>query len=107
MQQPLQNMGAPAANQLDVIQLLVDASPVVKLVLLALVMMSLVSWFIIGAKLVRLGQAARTSGHFLDSFWGGDRASMWSAERLEGIYGRISSYRSSPIAAVFRNGYVE
>lgn len=100
-------MGAPAAGQLDVVQLLVDASPVVKLVLLALVLMSLVSWFIIGAKLVRLGQAARTSGHFLDSFWGGDRASTWSAERLEGIYGRISSFRSSPIAAVFRNGYVE
>ncbi len=91
---------------LDPWKLVLDASPVVKLVMMGLVVMSLGCWFIIGSKMVRLAQATRTSASFLDLFWG-QEAATWTAERLEGVYGQIKKYDGSPIASVFRAGYVE
>jgi biopolymer transport protein TolQ len=78
----------------------------VKLVMVGLVLMSLLCWFIIGAKLVRVAQATSSSSRFLDLFWG-EQAASWTADRLEGVYGQVKKFESSPIAAVFRAGYVE
>jgi biopolymer transport protein TolQ len=97
---------AAPKEALDPWKLVLDASPVVKLVMAGLVLMSLVCWFIIGAKTVRLSQATRSSSKFLDLFWG-QEAANWTAERLEGVYGQIKKYDGSPIASVFRAGYVE
>jgi biopolymer transport protein TolQ len=96
--------GAPEA--LDPWKLVLDASPVVQLVMLALVLMSLACWVIIGATVVRLAQATRASTKFLDLFWG-ESGAVWNAERLEGVYGQVKAFEGSPVAAVFRAGYVE
>jgi biopolymer transport protein TolQ len=96
-----------SGESLDVWRLVADASPVVKLVMISLVLMSLVSWFIIGAKIVRLASATQASRKFLDLFWSGEAGATWSAERLEGVYAQIKSFEASPIAAAFKAGYVE
>ena len=79
----------------------------VKLVLVVLVMMSVISWFIIGSKLFRLERATRQSNKFLDLFWESDTGQAWTPERLEGVYGQLPSVDTSPLAKVFRAGYVE
>ena len=98
------------ANHLDPWQLIMEASPTVKLVLVVLVMMSLICWFIIGAKLFRLGRATRQSNKFLDIFWESGRShgsSAWNSERLESIYAQLAKVNTSPLAKVFHAGYVE
>jgi biopolymer transport protein TolQ len=82
---------AAPAKKLDPWQLVLDASPTVKLVMMLLAGMSLVCWFIIGAKLFRLGRATGQSNRFLDLFWESGRGQAWSAERLESIYGQLGS----------------
>ena len=52
---------------LDPWQLILDATPVVKVVLMVLVLMALVCWYIIGAKLVRLRKVRAQSRRFLRS----------------------------------------
>ncbi|MFW6051232.1 MAG: MotA/TolQ/ExbB proton channel family protein [Myxococcota bacterium] len=98
---------AGAAESLDPMQLMLDASPVVKLVLLVLTVMFLGCLFIVGMKSVRLAQARATSRRFLDLFWGGEDGSPWSADRLEGLYAQLRAYKRSPLAVLFRAGYVE
>jgi biopolymer transport protein TolQ len=96
-----------AAPKLDPWALVVSASPVVMMVLLLLAGMSLVCWFVIGAKLVRLGQATRASALFLREFWDPEQGNAWSVPRLEALYSNIRSRAGSPLANVFHAGYVE
>jgi biopolymer transport protein TolQ len=105
----LQVSAPPAAhpNKLDPLQLVMQASPTVKLVMVMLLLMSLTCWFIIGAKLFRLERATRQSNRFLDLFWESGRGQAWTAERLESIYSQLSSLNTSPLAKVFHAGYVE
>ncbi len=101
---------APSGGEhqaLDPWKLILDASLVVQAVMVILVLMALVCWFIIGAKLVRLTQASGRSRRFLETFWGSDEGPNWTTERLEGLYARVSTFDGSPIASVFRAGYVE
>jgi biopolymer transport protein TolQ len=105
--QAAQAAGATEPTRLDPLQLVLDASFVVKLVLLVLLTMSLVSWFVVGTKLVRLLQAQRQSSAFLDVFWSKDEGNKWPADRLEGIYARVAQFDGSPLARVFHAGYVE
>jgi len=74
---------------LDPIELIKNASPIVMLVLAVLGGMSLVCWFIIGAKLVRLGQASRQSEAFLDQFWDPQLGNVWSVQRMERLYATL------------------
>ena len=97
---------AEAPPQLDPMQLIMEASTVVQFVMGVLVLMGTACIFIMGAKLFRLMQATSTSRRFLTAFWG-DRAEDWTTERLEGLYAQVRSYEGSPVAAVFRAGYVE
>lgn len=97
----------PPARQLHPLDLIANASWVVQLVIVILIAMSAVCWFIIGAKLVRIAQANKASRSFLDLFWSGGDGQSWTPERLEGLYGQVKKFESSPIAATFRAGYVE
>lgn len=99
--------GVSAADSLDVTELMMGASPMVKLVMLILFAMSIVCWFIMGAKLMRIIGATRNSRKFLDMFWGSDDGPAWDAARLETVYAQVKGYGSAPLAAVFRAGYVE
>jgi biopolymer transport protein ExbB/TolQ len=99
--QAAQGAGATEPTRLDPLQLVLDASLVVKLVLLVLLAISLVSWFVVGTKLVRLLQAQRQSSAFLDVFWNRNEGNKWPADRLEAIYARVSQFDGSPPPASF------
>jgi biopolymer transport protein TolQ len=105
----LVTLGASGASgkTLDPWELILNASPVVMFVLCVLAGMSLVCWFIIGAKLVRLSQAARQSESFLDQFWDPQLGNVWSVQRMERLYAGLPRDRRSPVASVFHAGYVE
>jgi biopolymer transport protein TolQ len=67
---------------------------------LALLMVfSAVSWAIIVHKVFALRTAQRASDRFIADFW--------EAKRLDQMYQRADSYRRSPIAEIFRSGYIE
>jgi biopolymer transport protein TolQ len=97
----------PAAPKLDPWELVMHASAAVTVVLVLLVVMSVVCWFIIGAKVVRLSQAARESERFLDQFWNPELGNAWDVQRLETLYAALGQVRGAPIANVFHAGYVE
>ncbi len=94
-------------GELNLWTLVVTASPVVQFVMAVLAVMALGCWFIIGAKAVRLRQAASQSNKFLDSFWDPEKANEWDADRLESVYSQIKDLPGSPLASLFRAGYVE
>jgi biopolymer transport protein TolQ len=96
-----------AAAPLDPWELVMGASSIVMMVLLMLAAMSLASWFIIGAKLVRLSQATRQSTVFLRQFWDPEQGNNWNVSRLETLYTAISNGPRSPLSNVFHAGYVE
>jgi biopolymer transport protein TolQ len=60
---------AGGGEQLDIISLILNASPVVKGVMGLLIGMSVASWFVIGAKSIYLANAANRSTKFQDMFW--------------------------------------
>lgn len=101
------NSELQTAARLDPVQLVLHASLVVQIVLGLLVLMSVICWFIIGAKWMRLMQAQRQSARFLDLFWSREEGNRWVPERLESIYAGLGSLNGSPLARVFHAGYVE
>ena len=88
-------------------QLIMDASPVVKIVMLILVLMSMACWYIIGVKFRQLSRADNQSDRFLQLFWGQGQRGFWDVSRLEGIYAQLAPFAGSPLAKVFHAGYVE
>lgn len=79
--------------------LVLQAGPVVKLVLLILLYFSLVSWGIIFYKFKTIQQAIRESERFLDFFW--------EKKRFDSIGQGIKDYTQTPLAILFREGYHE
>jgi biopolymer transport protein TolQ len=98
MIQVLLQAGA-AEDKLDIVQLLLHASDVVKGVLVLLMLMSLVSWYVIGTKSLYLSRAMGRSNRFLDAFW--------KTSRLDDVWKLSEDMGPSPISEVFRAGYVE
>jgi biopolymer transport protein TolQ len=101
---PLQ--AAPAA-QTHFWDVMLNAPPEVKALVVILMVMLLGSFFVVGVKLVRIVQASRQSKQFLDMFWAQESSGTWEPERLESVYGQIKKVEGSPIAKVFHAGYVE
>ena len=99
--------GTTDGRALNPWQLILEASFVVKFVMVVLALMAIGSWFIMGAKVARLSQARSRSRSFLAQFWEDGAGQDWTTERLESLYASVKSYDQSPIAAVFRAGYVE
>lgn len=79
--------------------LVMNAGPVVKLVLLILVYFSVVSWAIIIYKFLVVQRAMRQSEAFLDFFW--------SKKRFDAIGQGLKEYKHSPLAILFRDVYQE
>lgn len=80
-------------------ELIFNAGPVVKLVLLVLVYFSVVSWAIIFFKFRVIHRATRDSEKFLDFFW--------AKKRFDLIGQGLKDYPSSPLVVLFREGYQE
>ncbi len=70
-----------------------------QLVMLLLLGLSVVSWAVIYQKWRALKRAQVQSEAFLDGFW--------NAKRLDAFYEGASQYPASPVAHVFRAGYLE
>jgi len=93
---------APSAargGEMDYLAIVLHSGPVVGAVLLLLLAASVVSWAIILKKWLDLRRARSESAVFLETFW--------QSKRLDTIYQAAESLSHSPIAAVFRAGYVE
>jgi biopolymer transport protein TolQ len=86
-------------GSLDYVEMVTHGGPVVTGVLVLLVASSLASWTIIFRKLLHLRRAQAESVRFLETFW--------RSKRLDSIYGEAEQMPVSPVAQVFRAGYVE
>jgi biopolymer transport protein TolQ len=89
----------PPPGDIDLIALVLGASGVVMVVLFLLICLSVISWYVIGYKYVFLSRAHAESIRFLDAFW--------QAKRLDAMYQQAEARRKSPIAQLFKAGYVE
>lgn len=85
--------------QLSVVDLIMNAGWVVKLVMLILFTASIGSWAVILMKRFLLQQANRQNEQFLHRFWGG-----WS---LSEAFSRASDFPHSPVARSFQAGIRE
>jgi biopolymer transport protein TolQ len=90
--------GTPGAS-LDILSLIMNATGVVLGVLFLLISFSVVAWWIIGYKAVYFARAEKESLRFLDLFW--------EAKRLDAVYSECERLSRSPLAQMFRAGYVE
>jgi biopolymer transport protein TolQ len=82
-----------------VVQLILEAGPVVKIVLLLLVLSSILCWAVVITKYKRLKSIEKENLNFLDVFW--------HSKSLDEIYEKTEDFRNSPIATVFRSGFKE
>src|SRR5262252_9282883 len=85
-------------HSLDILQLITNASGVVMGVLVLLIGLSIISWYIIGFKALYLARAQAESARFLEAFW--------QSKRMDAIYKTSEALRRSPVAQVFRAGYI-
>ena len=83
----------------DIIQMFLQAGPVVKLVLFVLVAFSITSWTIIFLKLRFFRIARQETDYFLDLFW--------DSTELTNIYKESKELAYSPVAQMFKRGYTE
>jgi biopolymer transport protein TolQ len=86
---------------LSIIELILNASIIVKLVMLTLLLASLTSWAMIFKKRSILSKARRDADTFEEGFW--------SAEDLTPLYNKISSKRNSTngMEKIFESGFRE
>jgi biopolymer transport protein TolQ len=87
------------SGSLDYVDMIRHGGPVVSGVLIILVLASLGSWTIIFRKLLHLRRAQGESLRFLETFW--------RSKRLDSIYTASEQMPVSPVAQVFRAGYIE
>lgn len=86
---------------MSITHLILEASLVVQLVMLILVLASVVSWSMIFSKRVILRRARRDAENFEERFW--------AAEDLSPLYSRISGSRNKPtgMEKIFESGFKE
>jgi biopolymer transport protein TolQ len=86
-------------GSLNYLEMVTHGGPIVTGVLLILVLSSIASWTIIFRKVLHLRRAQGESVKFLETFW--------RSKRLDSIYAASEEMAQSPVAQVFRAGYVE
>jgi biopolymer transport protein TolQ len=84
---------------LNYLEVVTHGGPVGVGVLLLLVGASIASWTVIFRKTLQLGKAKQQTLVFLETFW--------KSKRLDAIYTAADELPLSPVAQVFRTGYVE
>lgn len=91
--------GREAVASLSAVDLILNASGVVQLVLLILVTFSVITWAIILFKWGIIRRSFSNSESFLDIFWSG--------KSMDHIYSEAKKFPGSPVAKIFQSGYVE
>ncbi len=84
---------------LSILEMMLNAGLMVKIVMLTLFLFSLVSWSIIIMKYFMFRKSRQASGAFLHAFW--------KSKTLNEAYNSAQGYSQSPEAAVFITGYSE
>ncbi len=90
---------ASAGSISQMIELVVDASPVVKGVIALLLFFILACVFIIIYKFIQIQRAQSQTHRFLGIFW--------ESKRLDEIYKAAEKHHRSPISQLFKAGYIE
>jgi biopolymer transport protein TolQ len=85
--------------EIDYFHLIANASLVVQFVLLLLLLFSVASWTIIIIKFRYLRKAFLESAAFTEYFW--------KSRDLSGAFAKAKQFHISPVARVFRIGYLE
>lgn len=88
-----------AAEEPGLLALIFEADIIVQAVLFVLLAMSVGCWVIIFNKVTLLRRAEQRTKSFLDMFW--------KSRRLEDVYDELGRFDGSPVASVFKAGYVE
>src|ERR1700741_2244350 len=83
----------------EVVDMISNSGPIAKLILLALLAFSLISWAIILTKWSLLRRARAQSGRFVRAFR--------KAQRLQDIAAVAEQFRPSPLVGVFEGGFEE
>ena len=86
-------------GEVDLVALLTASKGIVLVVVLILLLLIALTIFVSFYKLIHITQAQGQSIRFLDRFW--------ESKRLDEIYQVAENQKRSPIAAMFRAGYVE
>jgi len=88
-------------TELSFVQLVLEASLLVQMVMVLLLLISIYSWTLIFRKSRYLKKARRATNDFEDRFWKG--------KDLNGLYNRVSNADDEPtgIASIFSVGYME
>ena len=86
-------------NQAGLWQMVAEAGPMVKLVLLTLLVFSIISWAIIIYKMLLLRKVEKESRIFYDLFW--------EKRELPTIAGVAKNYANTPLTALFEAVYKE
>jgi len=86
-------------DQISIIEMFVNASLVVQLVLLLLLSFSMASWAIIFLKYNYIRRAFNESAFFIDYFW--------KSRDLSDAFNQAKKLEASPVARIFRIGYME
>lgn len=83
----------------NLLQMVVDAGPMVQFVLLALLIFSIVSWAIILMKYRVISRTEKENNQFLDAYM--------NSSKLSDVLPESKRYPGSTVAEVFRAGYLE
>ena len=84
---------------LSIYQLLLQASPVVKFVLIALAAASTLCWWVIVTKSLQLKKARKHTDQFLQLFW--------ESPQIQEVYNRSAEFEASPVVQCFQKAYQE
>ena len=91
--------GPATGKEMDLFQLVLSSGGVVLFVLFLLIAFFVVTTFVIGYKVFQLTRAARETDAFLDAFY--------QNKKLEVLHEQARTLHRSPVAAMFRAGYLE
>lgn len=83
----------------DILQMIIHAGLIVKFVLLILFLFSLISWAIIFMKWRLLRKAKEETEYFLELFW--------ESTEFSKLYDECDNLLFSPVAQLFRSGFLE
>jgi len=86
-------------SDMDVIAIFMNAGLVVQLVLLLLLFFSIASWSIILIKLRYISKSYKESASFIEFFW--------KSRDLSNAFVKAKQMKNSPVARIFRVGYLE
>ena len=93
------NPNIKVGAKMDAMDLIWHAAFISKLVLVLLAIFSVMSWAIILMKHIQISRIKVADGRFLDGFV--------KATSLDQIFGQLPSFTASPLAQVFKAGYME